>query len=261
MSKRLKTWGDTEDETLRLNYLLMNESNCCNFLPGRTWNAIKARASSLGVAREPRWTKEEDFILETLAPIMRFTEISKRLLNKSHGNVKRRSLRLGIKPFDKLQIDSETKFCSNCQTVKNKLQFSFDKTRQDGHSPWCKICFSKKSKEHRSTNKYKKTREKNREKKRKTDRMYYQKNKEVFFEYAAKKRALKRQAVPKWYEHEKVKRVYLEARKRGWHVDHIVPLVSDKVCGLHVHDNLQILYPQLNRIKNNHWWPEKAEDN
>jgi hypothetical protein len=265
MSKRLKTsgyvWQDVEDEVVRLNYLSINKNNSSDFLPGRTWEAIKVRAKSLGVVRKPQWTKEEDFVLEMLAPIMRFTEISKRLSNRSHDTVKYRSRVLGVAPFDKLQINSETKFCSQCQTIKSKLEFNSDTTRTDGHQPWCKKCYSEKSKEHRATDKYKENQLKYREKKRKADRKYYQKNKEAFFEYAAKKRALKRQAVPRWYEYQKIKKVYLEARKRGWHVDHIVPLVSDKVCGLHVHDNLQILDPELNKIKNNHWWPEMAEDN
>jgi hypothetical protein len=40
-----------------------------------------------------------------------------------------------------------------------------------------------------------------------------------------------------------------------FHVDHIVPLVSDKVCGLHTFANLQILEGVANRSKGNRHWP------
>ena len=35
------------------------------------------------------------------------------------------------------------------------------------------------------------------------------------------------------------------------HVDHIIPLISDNVCGLHCWDNLQILEEHLNYKKQN----------
>jgi len=264
MSKRPKTsgyiWEDVEDEIVKSEYEVMNKRNCSDFLPGRTWEAVKARARFLGVPKFQAWKTEEDFILETLAPIMRFKEVSKRLPNRTYQAVKHRVRSLKIKSFDQLQVDSETKFCSQCQTVKSKLEFSVDTTRPDGHQPWCKLCYNKKGKEYYCPEKSRQYRANNIERLKDTNRKYYQANKSAFYEHAARKRALKRRAVPKWYDYEKIKRVYEEARKRGWHVDHIVPLVSDKVCGLHTYDNLQILEPELNLTKNNHWWPEMAEE-
>lgn len=74
--------------------------------------------------------------------------------------------------------------------------------------------------------------------------------------------ARKTQAIPSWFDKEAVDLVYASAyeltRSSGeqYHVDHIVPLHSDIVCGLHVHCNLQVL-PMLENIKKgNRVWPD-----
>lgn len=72
------------------------------------------------------------------------------------------------------------------------------------------------------------------------------------------RKARKKQSVPAWYQQERhlVDRVYREAASRGWHVDHVVPLRSAKVCGLHCWHNLQVLAPQENSAKGNRHWPD-----
>lgn len=77
-------------------------------------------------------------------------------------------------------------------------------------------------------------------------------------------RASKRQAIPAWINHALVSEVYREcARKNAaraggitWNVDHIVPLQSKLVCGLHTHDNLRVIPARLNSGKRNYYWPD-----
>lgn len=75
--------------------------------------------------------------------------------------------------------------------------------------------------------------------------------------------ARKQKAVPSWFEKTKVAKVYAKARElsRWWgldlEVDHVVPLHSDIVCGLHCFANLQILEAGLNASKGNRDWPDR----
>jgi hypothetical protein len=41
-----------------------------------------------------------------------------------------------------------------------------------------------------------------------------------------------------------------------WHVDHIVPLKSAIVCGLHVENNLRVIPGAENSVKGNRHWPD-----
>lgn len=70
----------------------------------------------------------------------------------------------------------------------------------------------------------------------------------------------KMQAVPAWFDKEEVKYIYQLAKERGLEVDHMVPLKSDLVCGLHVQDNLRCISTELNRRKSNLYWPDMPEE-
>ena len=82
---------------------------------------------------------------------------------------------------------------------------------------------------------------------------------------SAKRRAIKLQATPCWADDELEQlylvEVYHLAQLRSdlgteHHVDHIVPLISDKVCGLHCMANLRVLPALENISKGNRHWPD-----
>lgn len=72
----------------------------------------------------------------------------------------------------------------------------------------------------------------------------------------ARRHANKINAVPPWVEMDKITFVYKKARELGLHVDHIVPLQSHIVCGLHCWENLQLLSIEENSRKHNKIWPD-----
>ena len=79
----------------------------------------------------------------------------------------------------------------------------------------------------------------------------YKKNNKNFINYLnSKRRAMKIKATPKWINKELIKNFYNKC-PIGFHVDHIYPLKSNWVCGLHVIDNLQYLKAKDNLKKNN----------
>jgi len=76
-------------------------------------------------------------------------------------------------------------------------------------------------------------------------------------------------STPKWLSKEQIDAymaVHREARARRKagekvHVDHIVPLQSDYVCGLNVPWNLEIVDAVHNIRKSNRWWPDCPWEN
>lgn len=66
-----------------------------------------------------------------------------------------------------------------------------------------------------------------------------------------------RESTPTWVDRNAVKEFYRNCPS-GYHVDHIVPLNGDNVCGLHVPWNLQYLTPSENSAKSNTWSDEDS---
>lgn len=103
-------------------------------------------------------------------------------------------------------------------------------------------------------------------------RLYYYKNRERMKEcfaiwrsknlskkrdMNARRRAAKLKAIPSWANKSEIYKIYLKAQSmKDMHVDHIVPLQSKLVCGLHVENNLQIIPAVENSRKSNVVWPD-----
>lgn len=115
------------------------------------------------------------------------------------------------------------------------------------------------------------------EKRRAYDRKRYAENKEerrlhvikwqkansgILNSYSKQRKAAKLRAIPGWADLDVIKQVYVEARLlskstgESWHVDHIVPLQSPLVCGLHVQQNLCVMNWRENIVKGNRVWPD-----
>jgi len=94
-------------------------------------------------------------------------------------------------------------------------------------------------------------------------REYNQNNPDKRRSLKARRRATQCNATPPWADQAAINEIYTEAlwlqefTGESYHVDHIVPLISDFVCGLHVPANLQALPAAENLAKNNHSWPEQ----
>lgn len=81
----------------------------------------------------------------------------------------------------------------------------------------------------------------------------------------ALRRAKSFNAVPSWSRlasnRRKILKIYIDAQIRNltskgrYEVDHVIPLYSEYICGLHVHENLQILSSTINQAKSNLFSP------
>ena len=65
-----------------------------------------------------------------------------------------------------------------------------------------------------------------------------------------------RASKPAWQEQPEINSYYKQANDKGMEVDHVVPINSDLVCGLHCMDNFQLLTRSENASKGNRYWPD-----
>lgn len=83
--------------------------------------------------------------------------------------------------------------------------------------------------------------------------------------YNGNRRAQILKATPTWADKELINDVYRQASEMShvfgitFDVEHIVPLISKTVCGLHVPANLTVLESSANRSKGNRWWPDEID--
>ena len=82
---------------------------------------------------------------------------------------------------------------------------------------------------------------------------YYEATRHARIIYTRARRMRVKLVTPVWTDQDAIARIYREARELNMHVDHIVPLQSKTVCGLHTEANLQLLTPLENMKKGNRY--------
>jgi hypothetical protein len=94
---------------------------------------------------------------------------------------------------------------------------------------------------------------------------YGKRKPEIIRAKQARRRATCKAQLPSWACIQKIKNVYKYAKQLEietgvkMHVDHIYPLKSNYMCGLHVENNLQIILASENCSKGNRIWPGQLD--
>lgn len=176
------------------------------------------------------------------------------------------------------------KACSKCQEERSYEDFYKDKRASDGLQSSCKLCASaynksaerkaqknlmydpeKRKQNHldnlsRDRERNKRWAEENRERRLSKKREHYSRSRFAYASYVRQRQAQKLLACPSWLtdiQKTEIKNFYWMAKDlelvsgQRYHVDHIIPLKGDSVCGLHVPWNLQVLPADINLSKGN----------
>ena len=179
------------------------------------------------------------------------------------------------------------KYCPQCNSHKSKAEFYKNKAQRDGLTTQCKSCcksnaatrrsekpevtrqevraaWARNGKQYDAKRAHTKAewRKQNAEKLGAYSKEYRSANRPRLTAYRALARARKKQATPSWANQNYIALFYkmaqLESKRTGElvEVDHIVPMQSELVCGLHCEHNLQLLRRYENRAKCNRVWPD-----
>lgn len=141
--------------------------------------------------------------------------------------------------------------CQCCKLEKSAKYFSKNSSRKTGLSHYCKQCVSARNKSLQIDH-----------------AKHYAKNADYYRMKAVFRKESVKRATPAWLSKEQrtqIESVYYHAKDcqivtgEVYHVDHIVPLQGQDVCGLHVPWNLQVLPAEVNVRKSNRY--EETERN
>lgn len=139
----------------------------------------------------------------------------------------------------------DKKQCTFCLKIKDSTFFTTDNSKFDGLNSKCTLCYNIYFNTH-----VQKYREANIEKIREYGKKHYICNRAYYIAKAAKRRAAEIKATPRWANNDSIRKIY-ENCPKDCHVDHIIPLKNNIVCGLHCEFNLQYLSIKDNLIKSN----------
>jgi len=142
--------------------------------------------------------------------------------------------------------------CKSCKSIYRKAQYQKNKHKELSKNLEWKYNnlerYKEIGKEHYRANK---------DRHKSLMQQHYHANKGMYRAKDAKYRATKLKATPAWANLEQIKRIYIAcasiSERTGveHHVDHIIPLQGETVCGLHVEKNLAIIPAQMNLQKSN----------
>jgi hypothetical protein len=165
-----------------------------------------------------------------------------------------------IKPVSEFhkRLASIDKLAAKCKACVNQNSHAWRLKHPSAHQEWYQ-----KKKEHKATY-FKNWRSNHKETEPLRMSAWAKNNPAKITAKIARRHAAKFRAMPKWANADAIEVVYAEAarlkRETGlkYEVDHIVPLQSSLVCGLHCEANLQILLKSQNIAKHNRVWPGKV---
>lgn len=156
------------------------------------------------------------------------------------------------------------KLCRTCGIEKPFEEFNKAANGLHGLKGTCIECRTKKRAEEsiRVNARRRELRTINPEHHRAVRKAHYKNNSAKIILDVSNKKAKKLLARPIWADEEELEYIYnlaqIKTKETGipYEVDHIVPLVSNFVCGFHSQENLRIIPRTLNRRKKNYYWSD-----
>ena len=168
---------------------------------------------------------------------------------------------------DRAESDlASEKYCGGCQNVLPRSSFYKNSKRLDGLATQCKSCNKVYEKKYREKHREKRLLEHKEWRKNNPgaysacQKKWRDANREITSYFNQKYRAQKKKAMPKWLDEKQISEIrdfywlskdLTAVSGQEYHVDHIIPLNGEGVCGLHVPWNLQVLPADINLKKSN----------